>query len=139
MRRFSALALLAIACGQPGGGDADLTGPATATLADPTVDAPLAHEVRVASSAGEYTLDLVRNDRLFADGYRATVVEPGGVVRELPFAETPAARPCYYLGTVRDPSHLHGLVAYLASINAELIAITPINPVISTTTTRSTS
>jgi hypothetical protein len=43
------------------------------------------------------------------------------------------------VGTVRDPSHLHGLVAYLASINAELIAITPINPVISTTTTRSTS
>ena len=30
------------------------------------------------------------------------------------------------VGTVRDPSHLHGLVAYLASINAELISITPI-------------
>jgi hypothetical protein len=29
-------------------------------------------------------------------------------------------------GTVRDPSHLNGLVAYLASINAELISITPI-------------
>jgi hypothetical protein len=29
------------------------------------------------------------------------------------------------LGTVRDPSHLNGLVAYLASINAELISITP--------------
>lgn len=30
------------------------------------------------------------------------------------------------VGTVRDPSHVHGLVAYLASINAELIAITPV-------------
>ena len=32
------------------------------------------------------------------------------------------------LGVVRDPSHLHGLVAYLASINAELISITPVVP-----------
>jgi hypothetical protein len=40
------------------------------------------------------------------------------------------------VGTLRDPSHLHGLVAYLASINAELISITP---VISTPDTRSTS
>ncbi len=39
-------------------------------------------------------------------------------------------------GVVRDASHLHGLVAYLASINAELISITP---VISTQHTRSTS
>ena len=31
-------------------------------------------------------------------------------------------------GTVRDASHLHGLVAYLASINAELISITPVDP-----------
>jgi hypothetical protein len=31
-------------------------------------------------------------------------------------------------GTLRDPSHLHGLVAYLASINAELISITPVDP-----------
>ena len=31
------------------------------------------------------------------------------------------------IGTVRDPSHLNGLVAYLASINAELISITPNN------------
>lgn len=31
-------------------------------------------------------------------------------------------------GTVRDASHLHGLVAYLASINAELISITPVVP-----------
>jgi hypothetical protein len=34
------------------------------------------------------------------------------------------------VGTVRDPSHLHGLVAYLASINAELICITPVVPTI---------
>ena len=39
-------------------------------------------------------------------------------------------------GFVRDTSHLHGLVAYLASINAELISITPVIP---TTDTRSTS
>lgn len=31
-------------------------------------------------------------------------------------------------GTVRDASHLHGLVAHLAAINAELISITPIQP-----------
>lgn len=30
-------------------------------------------------------------------------------------------------GVVRDISHLHGLVAYLASINVELISITPIH------------
>ncbi|MCC6438721.1 MAG: hypothetical protein IT196_27105 [Acidimicrobiales bacterium] len=30
-------------------------------------------------------------------------------------------------GTIRDASHLHGLVAFLASINAELTAITPLN------------
>ncbi len=40
------------------------------------------------------------------------------------------------VGTVRDPSHLHGLVAYLASINAQLISITP---VVTTGDTRSTS
>ena len=39
------------------------------------------------------------------------------------------------VGTVRDSSHLHGLVAYLASINAELISITPVIP---TPDTRST-
>ena len=39
-------------------------------------------------------------------------------------------------GFVRDTSHLHGLVAYLASINAELISITPVTP---TPDTRSTS
>lgn len=39
-------------------------------------------------------------------------------------------------GIVRDTSHLHGLVAYLASINAELISITPVIP---TPDTRSTS
>jgi hypothetical protein len=31
-------------------------------------------------------------------------------------------------GVVRDPSHLHGLVAHLASINAELISVTPVDP-----------
>ena len=40
------------------------------------------------------------------------------------------------VGIVRDPSHLHGLVAYLASINAELISITPVSP---TLDARSTS
>jgi hypothetical protein len=40
------------------------------------------------------------------------------------------------VGTIRDSSHLHGLVAYLASINAELISITPVTP---TLDTRSTS
>ncbi|MGD9998729.1 MAG: hypothetical protein AB7L17_19385 [Ilumatobacteraceae bacterium] len=44
------------------------------------------------------------------------------------------------VGTIRDPSHLHGLVAYLASINAELISITPVHtPVDPTFDTRSTS
>ena len=44
------------------------------------------------------------------------------------------------VGTVRDSSHLHGLVAYLASINAELISITPVIPVhIPSVHTRSTS
>jgi hypothetical protein len=42
------------------------------------------------------------------------------------------------VGTVRDASHLHGLVAYLASINAELVSITPVTPT-STTNPRSTS
>ncbi len=32
-------------------------------------------------------------------------------------------------GFVRDTSHLNGLVSYLASINAELISITPITPI----------
>jgi len=40
------------------------------------------------------------------------------------------------LGSVRDASHLNGLVAYLASINAELISITPVTP---TSDPRSTS
>lgn len=42
------------------------------------------------------------------------------------------------VGTVRDSSHLHGLVAYLASINAELISITP-STHIPNNDTRSTS
>ena len=40
------------------------------------------------------------------------------------------------VGTVRDTSHLHGLVAYLASINAELVAVSPVT---ATTDTRSAS
>jgi hypothetical protein len=40
------------------------------------------------------------------------------------------------VGRVRDSSHLHGLVAFLASINAELVSITPVHP---TSDTRSTS
>lgn len=43
------------------------------------------------------------------------------------------------IGTVRDSSHLHGLVAYLASINAELISITPVVPTVPTTPSRSTT
>lgn len=46
------------------------------------------------------------------------------------------------VGKVHDPSHLHGLVAYLASINAELISITsvlPTSPTSPTSDTRSTS
>jgi len=45
------------------------------------------------------------------------------------------------VGSLRDTSHLHGLVAYLASINAELISITPVTgtPVTSTLDPRSTS
>lgn len=50
------------------------------------------------------------------------------------------------VGTVRDPSHLHGLVMFLASINAELVSVTPvstnpvhIHPVHPTSDTRSTS
>ena len=39
------------------------------------------------------------------------------------------------VGIVRDPSHLHGLVAYLASINAELISVTPTT--VTTTNNRS--
>jgi len=31
------------------------------------------------------------------------------------------------VGTVRDSSHLHGLVAHLASINAELISVIPVD------------
>ncbi len=39
------------------------------------------------------------------------------------------------VGIVRDSSHLHGLVAYLASINVELISITPVTPIIDTRST----
>ena len=30
------------------------------------------------------------------------------------------------IGEVRDPAHLHGVVAYLTSVNAELISIAPL-------------
>ncbi|MDO9173427.1 MAG: hypothetical protein Q7V62_01405 [Actinomycetota bacterium] len=43
------------------------------------------------------------------------------------------------VGIVRDSSHLHGLVAYLASINAELVSITPIHTHTIHSNTRSTS
>jgi hypothetical protein len=45
------------------------------------------------------------------------------------------------VGAVRDSSHLHGLVAYLASINAQLISITPVTATSDTQTsdTRSKS
>ncbi len=51
------------------------------------------------------------------------------------------AGPTRLVGTVRDASHLHGLVAYLASINAELISITPVTAAASIPTSdpRSTS
>ena len=39
-------------------------------------------------------------------------------------------------GFIRDTSHLHGLVAYLASINAELISITPVGTTDDTKGTR---
>ena len=42
-------------------------------------------------------------------------------------------------GFIRDTSHLHGLVAYLASINAELVSINPVNTTTTNTNTRSTS
>lgn len=38
-------------------------------------------------------------------------------------------------GLVRDTSHLHGLVAYLASINAELISITALPTTLNARTT----
>lgn len=47
------------------------------------------------------------------------------------------------VGSVRDASHLHGLVVFLASINGELVAINPIPTTTTTPTaippTRSTS
>ncbi len=42
------------------------------------------------------------------------------------------------VGSVRDASHLHGLVMFLASINAELVAINPIPTTTPTTTTTPT-
>ena len=39
------------------------------------------------------------------------------------------------VGVVHDPAHLHGVVAHLTSMNAELISIAPITPTTSTTST----
>lgn len=57
----------------------------------------------------------------FMDDFAVRVDEPG--------------RTCL-VGSLRDASHLHGLLAHLASINAELISI---SPVATTTHPRSTS
>ena len=32
------------------------------------------------------------------------------------------------LGEIHDPAHLHGVLAHLTSLNAELISITPVVP-----------
>ena len=32
------------------------------------------------------------------------------------------------VGEIRDASHLHGVVAHLTAVNAELISITPLHP-----------
>jgi hypothetical protein len=34
----------------------------------------------------------------------------------------------HLVGSIKDPSHLHGVVAYLASMNVEIISIAPIRP-----------
>lgn len=33
------------------------------------------------------------------------------------------------IGDIRDPSHLHGVLAHLTSVNAELISINPHHPI----------
>jgi hypothetical protein len=37
-------------------------------------------------------------------------------------------------GDIRDASHLHGIVAHLTSVGAELISIGPLTPTLQTTT-----
>ncbi len=73
------------------------------------------HEIVLRGRLGRHLLGPLVDDFVVVDG-------PAGVTR--------------LTGTLRDPSHLHGLVAYLASINAQLISITP---VVTTTDTRSPS
>ena len=34
------------------------------------------------------------------------------------------------IGEVHDPAHLHGVVAHLTSMNAELISIAPVDPTV---------
>ena len=41
------------------------------------------------------------------------------------------------IGEVHDPAHLHGVVAHLTSVNAELISIAPVDPTCSTAANRS--
>ena len=52
----------------------------------------------------------------------------GAVLSVSPSVESAVVGLTRLAGTLRDSSHLHGLVAYLASINAELISITPVIP-----------
>jgi hypothetical protein len=42
------------------------------------------------------------------------------------------------IGEVRDSSHLHGVVAHLTSVNAELISIAPVAPEATPPTTHTT-
>ena len=39
------------------------------------------------------------------------------------------------IGDIRDPSHLHGVLAHLTSVNAELISINPHQPTTADTST----
>jgi hypothetical protein len=59
----------------------------------------------------------------------------GPVLDDFTVEDTDAGR-TRLVGKVRDSSHLHGLVAYLASINAELISITPTTDPTDTRSTR---
>jgi hypothetical protein len=67
--------------------------------------APDTHEIVLRGRLGGHLLGP------FADDFAVDHDEPG-VTR--------------LVGSIRDASHLHGLVAFLASINAELISITPV-------------
>jgi hypothetical protein len=42
-------------------------------------------------------------------------------------------------GEIRDPAHLHGIIAHLTSVNAELISISPFTPDTTTTPDHETS